>query len=195
MSKIKPYIPIIRWRPAEIRAVKNLFPKDRSNITPLFEFILPPPTTDKTDYKKILEDSKSKFIRKLPGMTQEIIEHWGREPLFIDVHLLDGDIRARAFEQILSSSNNLDIFSIPVTYIIPVISTDADLATRNIAVKFAKINNKGLCIRIDESHLNSDLSKKIKDFVSNEKLNINFVDVLVDLKIMFFRALKIFINH
>ena len=157
MSTIKSYIPIIRWRPAEIRAIKNLYSKDRGNITPLFEFILPPPTTDKKDYKKILEDSKSKFIRYLPNITQEIIKHWGKEPVFVDVHLLDGDIRAHTFEQILSSANNLDIFSIPVTYIIPVTSTEADIAIRGVTVKFAKVNNRGLCIRIDESHLNGDL--------------------------------------
>ncbi|MEK9185215.1 MAG: hypothetical protein AAB863_00415, partial [Patescibacteria group bacterium] len=99
--------------------------------------------------KKRLE----KFLRNLPNVAKEITKCWGRDPVFIDVHLLDGDIRAQAFEQILSSTAGLDIFSIPVTYIIPVTSTDADAAIRNIAVKFAGKDERGLCIRIDESHL------------------------------------------
>jgi len=184
MTTVKFYVPIIRWRPAEIRAIKNLYPKDRGNITPLFEFILPPPTTDKKDYKKILEDSKSKFLRKMPGITQEIIKHWGKEPIFIDVHLLDGDIRAYAFEQILSSANNLDIFSIPVIHIIPVTSTQADEATRNVAVKFAKMNDRGLCIRIDGSHLDRGLPQEIENFVITNKLDVNTIDILIDLKII-----------
>lgn len=167
-----------------MRAVRALYPEVRSNITPLFEFILPPPTTDKKDYKKILEDSKSKFLRYLPNITQGIVKHWGTEPAFVDVHLLDGDIRAYAFEQILSSANRMDIFSIPVTYIIPVTSTQADMATRNIAIKFAKVNNRGLCIRVDESHLNSDLSKEIENFININKLDVKTTDILVDLKIV-----------
>lgn len=181
---VKSYVPIIRWRPAEIRAIKNLYLKDRTSITPLFEFILPPPKTDKNDYKKILEDSKSKFLRYLPDITKEIINHWGKEPFFVDVHLLDGEIRASSFDHILSSASQLDLFSIPVTYIIPAISTEADIATRKVAVKFAKDNNRGLCIRIDDSHLNSGLSKEINDFIANEKLDAEIVDLLVDLKIV-----------
>ena len=184
MSTIKLYIPIIRWRPAEIRAIKNLYPKDRSNITPLFEFILPPPTTDKKDYKKILEDSRSKFLRHLPDITHGIVKHWGGEPAFVDVHLLDGGIRAYAFEQILSSANKIGIFSIPITYIVPALSTEADMASREVAVKFAKISNRGLCIRIDESHLNSNLPLEIENFVNSNMLDISTIDVLVDLKIV-----------
>jgi Beta protein len=183
-NPIKSYVPIIRWRPAETRALKHLFSKDRTNITPLFEFILPPPKIDKTDYKKILEDSKTKFLRNLPEITSGIIEHWGKEPFFVDVHLLDGDIRANAFESILTTANQSDLFSIPVTYIIPTISTDADIETRKIATKFAKSNDRGLCIRIDDSHLNNETAKKIKEFIKDEGLDHDKIDLLVDLKIV-----------
>lgn len=185
MTIIKSYVPIIRWRSAEIKALKNLYPEDRDGITPLFEFIMPPPNTDKDDYKKILEDSKSKFLRKLPNIAQDIAKCWGQNAAFVDVHLLDGDIRASAFEQILSSTGDLDLFSIPVVYIIPVVGTQSDAETRSVAVKFAKINKRGLCIRIDESHFdNKDLFQEIESFVKSNGLDFSTIDILVDLKII-----------
>ena len=185
METIKPYIPIIRWRLAERRALERLYQKDRGGVTPLIEFIMPPPKTDASDYRKILEDSKSKFLRNLPNVAKEITKCWGRDPVFIDVHLLDGDIRAQAFEQILSSATGLDIFSIPVTYIIPVTSTDADATIRSIAIKFAGNNGRGLCIRIDESHLKEEnFPKLIENFLSENKLSAEKTDILVDLKII-----------
>lgn len=185
MATIRSYTPIVRWRPAERRAIERLYPKDRSGITPLIEFIMPPPKTDENDYRKILEGSKSKFLRNLPNIAKEITKCWGKDPVFIDVHLLDGDIRAHAFEQILSSTADLDIFSIPVTYVIPVTSTEADAAVRTVAIKFAKQDDRGLCIRIDESHLrDGDFQNLIEYFVNGNKLRIENTDILVDLKIV-----------
>jgi hypothetical protein len=146
---------------------------------------MPAPTTDKKDFKKILEDSQSKFLRILPGITQRIIKSWGKDPIFIDVHLLDGGIRSRAFEEILSSATALDIFAVPVIHIIPVTSTDADMATRQTAIKYSKINNRGLCIRIDKSHLNEDhVADHIRNFIKDNGLNIQNTDILVDLQII-----------
>lgn len=185
MVTINSYVPIVRWRPAERRAIERLYQEDRSRITPLIEFIMPPPKTDENDYKKILEDSKSKFLRNLPGIAKELIKCWRTDPVFVDVHLLDGDIRTHALEQILSSTSNSDIFSIPVTYVIPVTSTEADAAIRNIAVKFAKKDARGLCIRIDESHLQEEnFQKRIENFVNENTLRVEDTDILIDLKII-----------
>lgn len=185
MPTIKKYVPILRWRLAELSAVEKLYPKDRENITPLIELVMPAPTTDKEDYKKVIKDPKTKFLSNLGGISQQILKCWGRDLIFIDVHLLDGDVRSSALEQILSASSQLDIFSVPVIYIIPVTSTDADMETRKVAVKFSKINNRGLCIRIDESHLaDNSLSEHIENFIATNELKIEDTDLLIDLRII-----------
>jgi len=185
MTAIKSYVPILRWRPAEMLAFERLYSQDREEITPLIEFIMPPPKTDRDDRNKILEDSRSKFLRQLPDVGKRLLKYCGRDTVFLDVHLLDGDIRASAFESILSSANAVDLFSIPVVHIIPVVGTDADMATRQVAVKYAKIGDRGLCIRIDNSHLkNEGLAKHIEDFIKDNKLDIKNVDILVDLQIV-----------
>lgn len=185
MTAVKPYVPILRWRPAEMVALERLRPQDREAITPFIEFIMPPPKTDKDNRSKVLEDSKSKFLRQLPDIGKRLLKYCGRDTVFLDVHLLDGDIRASAFENILSSANTTDLFSIPVVHIIPVVGTDADITTRRVAVKYAKINNRGLCIRIDISHLKDEnIAEHIKDFVKSNDLDINNVDILFDLQIV-----------
>jgi len=185
MTTIKSYVPILRWRPAEMLAFERLYSQDREIVTPFVEFIMPPPKTDKDDRNKILEDSKSKFLKQLPDMGKRLLKYCGRDSVFIDVHLLDGDIRSSAFENILSFANVVDLFLIPVVHIIPVAGTDADVATRQVAVKYAKIDDRGLCIRIDKAHLKDEnLAKNIEGFLTDNRLDVKNVDILVDLQIV-----------
>jgi hypothetical protein len=183
---IKPYVPILRWRTAEMTALEKLALNDRENITPLVEFIMPAPTTDKKDRRKVIETPKDKFLRNLSEVSKGLSESCGRSPVFIDVHLLDSDIRASSLEQILTSSSNLDLFSIPVTYIIPVTSTNADMETRKVAVDYAKSSGHGLCIRIDRFHLfsESNLPSHIAEFIEKNELDIENTDLLVDLRVV-----------
>lgn len=183
MTSIKPYVPILRWRPAEMLALERLTPKDRALLTPFIEFIMPPPKTDKNDRRKIVENEKNKFLRQLPEVGKRLLKYCGKNTVFIDVHLLDGDIRASAFENILSAANEVDLFSIPVVHVIPVVGTDADVATRKVAIKYAKVDDRGMCIRIDKSHFKDEnLANHIDAFVKDNGLNINNVDIVVDLQ-------------
>ena len=183
MTIIKPYIPILRWRPAEMAALEKLFLHDRENVTPLIEFIMPAPSIDRESLK-ITKTPKEKFLQALPDVTKGLLKSCGQKPIFIDVHLLDGDIRASSLKQILSSSSDLDLFSIPVTYIIPVTSTRADIKTRTVVANYAKSSGHGLCIRIDKSHLEEDLPSRITDFVKDNGLDIENIDLLVDLRVI-----------
>ena len=184
MTIIKPYIPILRWKPAEMAAMEKLFPHDRENVTPLIEFIMPAPTIDK-ESRKVTKTPKEKFLEALPDITNNLMKSCGQNPTLIDVHLLDGDIRASSLQQILSSSSELDLFSIPVTYIIPVTSTSADMATRTVAVNYAKSSGHGICIRIDKSHLEEpDLPSHIVNFIRDNGLKAESTDLLVDLRVV-----------
>src|SRR3989344_1205570 len=186
MATIKPYIPILRWRPAEIKALEKLFPQDREKIPPLIEFVMPAPSVTRQDDKIIITKTrKEKFLEDLPDVAKKLLKACGQMPTLIDVQQLDADIRASSLEQILTSSSELDLFSIPVTYIIPVTGTDADMATRMVAVNYAKSSGHGLCIRIDKSHLKeSDLSSHITNFVKENHLDIKETDLLVDLRVV-----------
>jgi hypothetical protein len=171
---------------AERKALERLFQQDRENLTPLIEFVMPADTTKKQGDKIVItKTSKEKLAEMLSGVADDFLKSCGQNTIFIDVHLLDSDVRASSFEQILSSSNKLNLFSVPVIYIIPVTSTCADMTTRTIAINYAKSSGHGLCIRIDRSHFDeNDLSSHISKFVADNKLDVNNVDLLVDLGVV-----------
>ncbi|OGF99464.1 hypothetical protein A2Y99_00370 [Candidatus Gottesmanbacteria bacterium RBG_13_37_7] len=184
VSIINSYIPIIRWRSAEMKAVEKLFSQDRSNVTPLIEFVMPAPSFDKED--KIIKTPKEKIKQALLNVPEDLLNSCGQNTVFIDVHLLDSDIRATSLKQILSTSS-LGLFTIPVTYIIPVtsLSTSADIDTREVALNYAKESGHGICIRIDKSHLEEKgLFSYLDDFVKSNKLDIKNTDLLIDLRVI-----------
>ena len=183
---IKPYVPILRCRSAEMKALEMLFSQDRENVTPLIEFVMPAPSIDEQGNEIIITKTpKEKFSEALPNVAKGLLKSCGQNPTFIDVHLLDGDIRASSLDQILSSSSGLNLFSIPVIYIVPVTSTSADMATRAVAINYAKSSGHGLCIRIDKSHFEEvGLSSHIIDFVGANKIDIENTDLLVDLRVI-----------
>jgi hypothetical protein len=186
MVEIKSYIPIFRWRPAERKALEQLFHQDRENLTPLIEFVMPAPSIKKQGDKNVItKKPKEKLSEVLSDIANDLLKSCGQNTVFIDVHLLDSDIRASSFEQILSLSNKLNLFSVPVIYIIPVTSTGADMATRTVAINYAKSSGHGLCIRIDKSHLDENgISSHITNFITDNELNIENVDLLVDLGVI-----------
>lgn len=186
MVEIKSYIPIFRWRPAERKALEQLFHQDRENLTPLIEFVMPAPSIKKQGDKIVItKKPKEKLSEVLSDIANDLLKSCGQNTVFIDVHLLDSDIRASSFEQILSLPNKLNLFSVPVIYIIPVTSTGADMATRTVAINYAKSSGHGLCIRIDKSHLDENgISSHITNFITDNKLNIKNVDLLVDLGVI-----------
>lgn len=186
MVTIKNYIPVLRWKKAERDALATLDVKIRENITPLFELIMPAPKLDKGDYTKILSDSKAVLQNNLPSTTGELNKCCPIDSsAFVDVHLIDGDLRADTLKQILDGSPLSQATLIPVTHIIPVVSTDADMSTRKVAVDYATSSDNGLCIRIDRYNLNDkDLGKVISDFVVQNRLDISKTDLLIDLGIV-----------
>jgi hypothetical protein len=187
MVTIKNYVPVLRWKKAERDALADLDVKTRESITPLFELIMPAPKRDKGDYNKILSDSRAVLQDNvLPSTINELNKCCPMDSTaFVDVHLIDGELRATTLKQILDGSASAQATLIPVTHIIPVVSTDADMATRSVAVEYATSSDNGLCIRIDRYNLDDDnLAQVINDFVTQNELDISKTDLLVDLGIV-----------
>jgi len=187
MFNYKHYVPILRWKAAERGALLKLKSDDKTNITPLIEFIMPQPDDDegKKTPKDLLQESINVFMESIPNIADQILKHWGYDAIFIDVQFIDGSIRAEALEKILSHGKQLNLFMIPVITIIPVIGFESDAKTRHAAIKFAKESGNGLCSRITESNFNEkSLADDIKNFIIKNALVTRNVDLLVDFKII-----------
>jgi hypothetical protein len=185
MPNIENYVPVLRFKQAEREALTKTAPTIRERITPLFEFIMPNPKRDKDDYKIVLADSKTMLLSRLPKFIKDINKCCFQGSAFVDVHLIDGELRAETLKTILDGSSETNVTLIPVTHIIPVVSTDADNDTRRVAIEYALSSGHGLCIRIDRFNLDdADLSDVISQFVSSNKLPVDNTDLLIDLGII-----------
>lgn len=185
MPTIQDYVPILRWKQAERDGLSKIAPNVRERITPLFEFILPAPKRDKNDFNVVLADSKAVLLSKLDKVVTDINKCCFQGSALIDVHLLDGEIRAHTLKRILDSSSNANPTLIPVTHIIPVLSTEADIETRKVAVDYARKSGNGICIRIDRFNIeDADLGQVIMDFVNGNGLSAASTDLLIDLGVV-----------
>jgi hypothetical protein len=185
MTSIQNYVPILRWKQAERDALAKIAPTVRESITPLFELIMPAPKREKGDYKTVLADSKTVLTARLEKTIEDINKCCFQGAAFIDVHLIDGDVRAQTLKKILDSASNANPTLIPVTHIIPVLSTEADTLTRSLATDYARSSGNGLCIRIDRFNLgDSNLAEVINNFVSANNLQIENTDLLIDLGVI-----------
>jgi len=75
------YVPVLRWKRGEQRALRNLAPTVRASITPLLE---PTPRQFEEwdpDHPEILDQGLAKA-------GQAILESWGSVPCFLDTHLI-----------------------------------------------------------------------------------------------------------
>jgi hypothetical protein len=111
MTIINSYIPILRWKLAEKKALEQIFQQDRGNLTPLIEFIMPAATTKKQgDEIVITKTSKEKLTKMLSDVTNDLLKSCGQDTVFID-----DDFTIKPVELIDNKHNNSndeeDIFS------------------------------------------------------------------------------------
>ena len=85
MSKPLPYVPVLRWKGAEISAVRDLTNAQRAQIKPLFEFV-------PKAFSKLLVE------RAVALKAREVATNWGLDqPCFIDPNLLGSSVAAAVY--------------------------------------------------------------------------------------------------
>lgn len=192
MPNSKDYVPILKWKRAEQRALKDLKDEDRERIIPLVELVMPKVSSPYKDkerkVKKTREETFSEIVSKFKTqrtkeIPEEIKKSWGDQPIFIDFSLLyeaEFTIRLKveSITTILSAGYDLDL------NLIPVINLNDEKEIKDVACELSKKYGKGLCLRITTSDL-ADIEKlngKLKDFLGNFRMSVNNIDLLIDLK-------------
>jgi hypothetical protein len=181
----KHYTPILRWKTAEKEALKELADQDKQMITPLIEVIMPSRVRLKKGEKsKTREEYQAQSIQKireaLPLLPKEISKYWGNQPIFVDLNLLIGsELQQWGYSEILSELQSTGSF------IIPVLHLGSDGGLENKVVELVKRNNRGVCLRVLRNDLlSSGLSTKIENFLAQQNINPEQVDLLVDFELV-----------
>ncbi len=160
----KHYIPVMRWRQAEIDALRNLFDRDREVITPLIE---------------ILPSMGGGF----QTIVRDIGRNWGFTPFFVDLVQLEPSLRlsdgTHPFVLLGREAKSLRLPMIPVT------ALSRDSAYQE-AVRAAVDSSKhGACIRINLADLDDPrFPFSLLRLVSSCKLVPKQVDLIVDVAII-----------
>ncbi|MCH7883567.1 beta family protein [Patescibacteria group bacterium] len=194
MFNSKHYIPILKWKRAELRALKGLSEKDRDQITPLIELVMPMVPIYKDPKKKIkksqaemLEEIVAKFkTKRITEIPKEILASWGKRPIFVDFSLLYNtesatQIKIYALHKIITAGVDLGL------KIIPLLNLSDDHELKRAICSVSKEYDQGICLRITPSDLSDTekveaLSKKIDGFLSDFDLNEKNIDLLIDIK-------------
>jgi hypothetical protein len=178
MFDSKHYIPILKWKRAEQSALTLLDLKQKEHMTPLVQFVMPKLTPKEAFGKSTdqqFEAVISKFQNKSKEAAEEILEAWGKSPIFIDISLLYTTVlKVETFNIILSAGKEKKMFLIPVLH----------LSDGKEVVNSIKKSEHGVCLRLVCNDLDDFalLENKIKDFLTSVDLIEKNVDLLVDIK-------------
>lgn len=190
---INHYVPILKWKRAEQRALFSLDENIKKGITPLIELVMPTVSlykkkaspSDKPEkktqeemYNEIVSKFKGERIEKIP---EEILHSWGTRTVFVDFSLIyTSELRLHGLKEILSDGTHKGL------KIIPVLNLNDDTVMKKETCSIAKENTSGICLRITPSDLiepNSvKLNEKIDGFIREHKLTKNSIDLLIDIK-------------
>lgn len=185
MFDYKHYVPILKWKPAEQRALEELSNEEKEFITPLIQLVMPNPKPpkdgerDKTPEEQ-LEEVITSFKEKIPKISEEILSYWGKNPVFLDLSLIyTSSLIVEGFDKILTAGENLGL------RLIPVVNLSSDKEIKKLASSATKKYNHGLCLRLvpaDFSDLGRSLVQEIHNFLETFSLSEDNIDLLVDLK-------------
>ena len=191
----KHYVPILKWKRAEQRALEALDEKKKDAITPLIELVMPMvplyKKKERKDEKKIKKTQdelfteivfkfKEKRIKRIP---EEILRSWGARPVFLDFSLL---YEAQLTTQLkVNSLNKIIPVGIDMGLkIIPVLNLNDDPKIKEAICSLLGKNNQGTCLRIAPSDLSNTkvLNNKVKNFLRDFSLPRKSTDLLIDIK-------------
>lgn len=173
----KHYVPILKAKLGEMRAIKEAHPTVRSAITPVLEVQdIPPNWIEGQD-----EPVPSKSIdAHVAAVSESLVKYWGTERrVFIDgVGIEPADNLEDGREPMTAL---LDMLRKGGVKTIPVCGLDR-VAEYNIAVRdAAESDGRGVCLRLREFDLESeDLDEQVKSLLTFLKLPAKKIDLLVD---------------
>lgn len=173
----KHYVPILKWKRGEYRAMSLLTAGQKSGLTPLFDLPLldfDPPTGDSAD---------PVFDANLDKMAAQVEANWGKGlPAFFDFGLLNpAALYAGAqhpVERFFAECAFRGVRAIPVTGLVRA------PAYSRAAADAARLHATGLCIRLSAEELEAaSLAGRLGDFLDGAGLRPGECDLAVDLSV------------
>ncbi|SEJ97409.1 Beta protein [Propionispira arboris] len=165
------YTPVLKWKAAEKRAVKNLDPKIKSYIFPLC--IVQPIAWDfdNNAYKSTIDKHLSKF-------GSEFKNSWGlNTPVMIDGEQVDSELMADGSHPIKFLIHEAEKNGTPA---IPVIGTDKSTNYITSTIPLILTFNRGVAIRLKQADFTNNITVTISTLISKMNLTEYDTDIIID---------------
>jgi hypothetical protein len=171
MREYQRYVPVLRWRPAEQSALRDLTDDIRERLTPLIE-LLPSRTPLHGD------EARRTYVR---GFLQRLIEVWGPERAFLDTQLL----RPHFLIAGKSPLNETTMLGRDAGLgVVPVLTLPRQLDDPHVDVfSSPRERREGLCLRLKPLDFELEHSRRVKlisALLRHLRLVPEQVDLIVD---------------
>ena len=174
MKALGPYIPILRPKAGELKALKELSKSTINKINPFFDFHKPP----------LIKSERKPFDEHIENICNKLINHWpARKLLFFDLYFID--LKKRMKDSSHPLSWICQFFREKGYQFIPTIGTERDgdyaFALRSEIQKGLK---NGICIRLlnDDLEMPEETFNQVQVILENLGISSSKCHLLVDFK-------------
>jgi Beta protein len=171
----KHYIPVLRWKRAEWKALGDLASGDRDRVTPLLELT---PLSFRAKKNKPAPDPKDVLAKNAADM----LKYWHQAPFFLDLcHLgavpdLGNGLHALQF--LAERTRNAGLHLIPAT------GLGRAPAYQSAIASIIATDGFGICIRVHPAEIQrQDFSTRLSGTLANFGLEPEEVDLFVDYRL------------
>ncbi|AKM09149.1 beta family protein [Croceicoccus naphthovorans] len=167
------YVPLLRWRAGEYRAIKRLSDPCRQRTVPLIE-VLPP------DYDFALRQPKKHIDEQLKPFGKQIEDHWPSRPALVDAVQIDAPTRMsdgrHPLTFIFDDARARELALVPVT------ALDRDTAYQHSVAGIVAADGRGIGLRCGlEEALDPDFEMHVSALTAHVGCPADAVDILLDL--------------
>lgn len=166
------YVPVLRWKRGERRALKALDPVDKAAMTPLLE---PLPGYMRLPRRSVQSDAQDDLL----VVVEQIADCWGSDPIFVDPGMVsDAPFRGttrRNAERLFGELTASGVHAIPVTR--PDRPASFQSAIRDIVQRLGM----GAAVRVPVTSLRAQSAgRELRDLLAYLGLDFESVDVIVE---------------
>lgn len=174
MFNYKHYVPVLKAKEGELKALDVTSSKAKDNMTPLLEIVKIPWDYKKNAYSKTIEGHLTPLAKKINKV-------WQKRNIFIDSPFMDGDTRmsdgiTHHFSFLFDEFRILGLNAIPVTGLRR--HADYKDSVRDISAT----DSKGICLRLHNiDFTNPNLKNLIDADLAFYGLKTTEIDLVIDL--------------
>jgi len=169
-----PYLPILKFKQAEIGALKDLKPEERQKLTPLIQLVpklrrikdSKPPAYELVPKEQVLKKALLTIQKYLSDIK-----------VYVDSSILYESGRNGVLEAISNCSN---LFGNNIVPVLSLTDIKADSYDANV-LNFLK--QQGICLRLHEDELDNDSWQQLNIWLKKLGINRGKVDLLLDFQV------------